>query len=393
MHDSERLFTRPFLALNAVMFLTFCNMAVFFQFSDHLKTLAIDRDRIGFLIGVFSLTVLVIRPIISPFLRPDNSRRWIAASAAVVMISLFLYRFGDTFPLMAAVRIIHGIGYVVLATSVLSALVACIPTARSAQAFGMISVLTLLPYAVIPPLLKPLTDVLGGFDAVLQAFGIVMVLVFPIVYFADPTKPSESPVHKPKITFDEFVVNLKDHRILFLMLASLLVWASFTAVFYYLKGYGEKIGVVNPGWFFTLSTCTEIGVRLFTGQWLDRMNKPKLLLGALLWLLVCYIVMARLETPALFNPMGLLFGLGWGVTMPLLSSLVFDISPPKLRALNTNLSMEMFQGGFFVGPLAGGAIMLHGGHEALFLGGAVGILFAALLAVALTVSIAASARR
>ena len=35
-----------------------------------------------------------------------------------------------------------------------------------------------------------------------------------------------------------------------------------------------------------------------------------------------------------------------GVAMPLINALAFDLSTPRLRAYNSNLGMQMFQGGF-----------------------------------------------
>ena len=67
-----------------------------------------------------------------------------------------------------------------------------------------------------------------------------------------------------------------------------------------------------------------------------------------------------------FFALGGLLGLGWGVVMPVLNALLFDRSRPKLRAFNTNLGLQMFQGGFFVGPLAG-AVALHRGDTTSFI--------------------------
>ena len=64
--------------------------------------------------------------------------------------------------------------------------------------------------------------------------------------------------------------------------------------------------------------------------------------------------------------------------MPVLSGLVFDVSQPKFRAINTNLAMEMFQAGF-VGPGRGGAILVTWGYSALYYACG-GILLAGLLA-------------
>jgi len=70
--------------------------------------------------------------------------------------------------------------------------------------------------------------------------------------------------------------------------------------------------------------------------------------------------------PTVFYAMGLFMGLGWGVAMPVLSGLVFDLSEVRFRALNTNLSMQMFQAGFLVGPLVGAPILAHFGYVGLY---------------------------
>jgi predicted MFS family arabinose efflux permease len=156
MKDAKRLLTREFLVLNFIIFLTYCNIAVFFQLHQYLAhTLHISEEGTGFLIGLFALTALVIRPVISPLLHPDNARKWIFFGAAGVFGSLLFYHLAKGFPGMAAVRIVHGAFYVLMATAVMARLVACIPKARSAEAFGIISVITLLPYAVFPPLSHP----------------------------------------------------------------------------------------------------------------------------------------------------------------------------------------------------------------------------------------------
>jgi MFS family permease len=90
-------------------------------------------------------------------------------------------------------------------------------------------------------------------------------------------------------------------------------------------------------------------------------------------------VMAHASDSTTFYAMGVVLGLGWGVAMPVLSGLTFDVSQPRFRALNTNLAMEMFQCGFFIGPLAGGFILVHSSYTTLYYACA-GLLFAGLAA-------------
>lgn len=387
MKMATRILTREFVLLCGVMFVTFCNLAVFFQFDTYLGTLHIEKEWSGFLIGVFSLTVLAIRPIISPFLNERNARFWILVSTVGIIMSLFLYDMGTTPSRMAGIRIAHGLAYVVLATAALSGIVSHIPPSKSAQAFGILSVLTLLPYAVIPPLVQPLEGLVGDFSRVLDLLACAMFLVFPIMLFVRQDTQGSVAHHDNRIAWHEVVGNLRDRNVILLMIASLLVWTAFSAIFYYLKGYAGRIDVANAGWFFTLSTFSEIGVRLAAGPIFDRYDKSRFLAVACLWLAASYAIMLWIPHEMAFYAMGIVFGLGWGVTMPMLSGIVFDISPPKLRPFNTNLAMEMFQGGYFLGPLAGGALVLHWGYETIFYAGAAVMALAFFCAVSLAPSV------
>ena len=59
-------------------------------------------------------------------------------------------------------------------------------------------------------------------------------------------------------------------------------------------------------------------------------------------------------------------GIGWGVVMPLLNALIFDLSRIEARGLNQNLGLLMLQCGFFLGPLSGGWLLPRGGYPLLF---------------------------
>ncbi len=367
MSKAETLITKEFVALNAITFLAFCNIAVFFQFHQYLSTLPIPPDYFGTLIGLFSVSVLVIRPIISPLIHRGNAKRWIILSCAGVILSLLMYNAGTDFWGMALVRLAHGAAYVILATAVLNMMVEAMPENKSGQAFGLISVITLLPYAVIPPILGPLISWAGSFDRVLDLSALAMLLAFPLLFLIRD-EPFEQAAHRGNIKLGELRENLTDPRVIILLLLSLLVWTSFAPVFYYLKGYAEEIGILNAGWFFTISTLMEIAVRVVAGHLFDRINKWLLLSVALAWLSAGNLILAAYPGRETFYAMSVCLGLGWGVAMPVLSGLVFDISHPKFRALNTNLAMEMFQAGFFVGPVLGGAILVAWGYSALYYG-------------------------
>jgi len=364
--NDRPLFTRSFVAFNIITFLSFCNIAIFFQFHDYLGTLPIDPRWFGFLIAVFSLVVLVARPFISPFLNEFNARKWLLISTGGVIVSLFLYDCVRSVEAMTLVRVVHGAGYVVMNTALVALLVGYIPPGKSGQAFGLFSIITLLPYAVIPPILAPVMAWGGGFAHVLDLSALLMALTFPLALLLDPPVAKEPGPETSGQWRRDILENLRDGRVLLMLFISLVVWTTFAPLFFYIDSYGEKLGISNAGWFFTLSTFAEIGVRVGAGKAFDRHDKPKMLGLGIAWVGLGFLFLGGVSSPIPFFLVGIFLGLGWGVVMPLLTAIVFDISQPRFKALNTNLTLVVFQGGFFLGPLAGGAVLLQLGEKVLY---------------------------
>jgi len=367
VRSEDRLFGRDFIILNAILFLSYCNTAVFFQFPHYLEYgLGIAPEWIGVLIAIFPFTGLLIRPFASVVIQPLNARRYAILSTIGVVVALMLHSPAKTIASLSAVRIVHGFFYVVFGTAVMTEIVGCVPKSRSGQAFGMIAVITLLPYAVLPPLMKPLSEALGGFVPVLLILAGLMVFVLPLE--GALKGPGKDALEKgaEKITKQAFIHNFRKIKVVLIFLVSLLLFTAFSATFFYLKGHGLKNGIHNPGWFFTISTCMEIGVRIFAGPFFDRIDKMFFLSASLALLGGGYIILAIAHSPFIFFGSAVLFGLCWGVGLPLLNSLIFEYSEPGLRPFNTNFGLEMFQGGFFLGSLTGGFILSRWGYAAIF---------------------------
>jgi len=366
MTDPNRLLTGEFMAINGIIFLTFCNIAVFFSFQQYLAGLGIDDHWAGTLIALFSLTGLLLRPIISPFLNPANAKKWVGVGTICVVVSLLTYNLVESIGGLALVRILHGAAYVLLATAVVSKFVGCIPTGRSGQAFGVMAVITLLPYAVAPPALGPLSAHAGGFVRLLDWSAALMALSLIALGWLDRGNSRSPETQATSLRWQEIVENLKDRRVLVLLFLPLVLWTTFSPVFFFMQSFGERIGVPNPGWFFTCSTVTEMTVRLAAGHLLDRYDKAKSLAASLAWLVLGHVVIASVKSAEALFAMGFFLGIGWGVAMPLVSGLMFDISLPRHRALNTNLSTQMSQAGLFFGPILGGTLIFQWGFAALY---------------------------
>ncbi len=365
MPDSTKLWTRDFLIFNAAIFLAFVNVAAFFYFNRYLHTLPIDPRWFGLLIGLFSAVSLILRPLISPLLHADNSRPWIAAGTVSVAVALAAYSLAGGLWSLGLLRLFHGAAHVVLATALMTLIVSRIPPQRSGQAFGLISIVTLLPYAVIPPLLPPLMAWLGGYTPTLAFFGLIVILILPALLLSGRAGGGERPSARA-LTGPEIRSNLTDRRVVLLLSTMFLFYCCYAVIFYFLVGFAKGLGVANAGLFFTLSTAGEIAVRVAAGKLFDRLDKVRLAVWTLIGLAGGYVALTLVSTEIGFYALGAILGLGWGVILPVLNARMFDVSPIEFRAFNTNLGLQMFQAGFFIGPFAGGLVLHHGGYEILY---------------------------
>jgi MFS family permease len=154
-------------------------------------------------------------------------------------------------------------------------------------------------------------------------------------------------------------------------------------IFYFIKGFGDELKMLNPGWFLTIATMMEISVRIVAGKYLDKFNKGRQLLISLVWLTACYVGLRAVSSPSSFYLLAVLLGLGWSVVFPVMNGYLFEASLPRFRALNQNLAAEMYQAGFSIGPLIGGYLLVRFGFAALFYAGAI-LLFIGVMVVMLS---------
>jgi predicted MFS family arabinose efflux permease len=375
------LSSRSFLCLMGAVFLAYANISVFFGFHDYLRHLPIDPSEHGLLIGALAATALLVRPLLSPVVHRDNARGLLTAGTLLAAGSLAAYSLAAGFWAMLTVRMLHGLSFALVGTALMALLVEIIPQGRSAQFFGYLAVITLIPNTLVPPLLPALETLTGGYSRILLLFAALTLCILPLIAFAAPPLADHADRQRPTpLTGRQIAEDLTDPRVLALLAAMLLLYGGHALVFFFLDGFGRSLGLTCAGLFMTMSTVGEIGIRVAAGQHFDRLAKTRLAIASLLALALLYILLPFAAGPLTFVALGLFFGLGWGVAMPVCNGLMFDISRPEFRAFNINLGLQMFQAGFFLGPIVGAPLIAGRGYPALFFAAAgISVAAAALL--------------
>jgi MFS family permease len=377
----DRLFTGEFVVLNAIFFLAAAVMALFFQFQHYLKSLQINPAWFGFLIGADSLASFVLQPVLAVKLHRGNARRWLVIGISGMAAALVCYYFALNPVSLVAVRIFHGAAFVCLISAMMAMMVTCIPPEKSGQAFGLVSVVRLLPYSIVPPVVALFGDSPADFRQILLFGALVMILTTgAALRLKSSTEASLNQLASANnAAAGGMLTGLRNGKVVVLLAVHLLLYSSYTVIFFFVREYAHGKGLENPGFFFTIATAAMIGVRVAGGPFFDRVDKVIVTEACMVGLAICYTLLAHASSPGMFYLLACLVGLGWGITMPVLAALVFDFSERTARGMNLNLSLVMMQGGFFIGPFLGGLLLTRWGYGILFYFCALAALLAASL--------------
>ena len=139
-----------FLALCSITFLTLCNVAVFFNFHLYLQGIGFSGKEAGFLIGLYSLTAMILYASASQRINLGNAR--ISMLAGIMMIAScgIAYLFAENFWSLAVVRMVNGAGIFLIMAPCMVVLVTIIPPEKSGLAFSFYSIALLSPYSIMP---------------------------------------------------------------------------------------------------------------------------------------------------------------------------------------------------------------------------------------------------
>jgi len=382
-----RLLTFEFLALLVVILAAFCNVSVFYSFYHYLGTIGIPLPWRGVLVGLEPMSAFILRLFVLPWLHVRNATTVTFVSLVLLIAASIAYLQATTVPALIVLRIFHGAVFVLLTSAVIALVVNFIPGEKSGQGFGILSVATMIPYAVIPPLSEALLPrVRNETDlyAAVSLFSVVAIVL--LVALRGRIGRAVQGMDRALLRRPSFAEIRENFRIraVFVLLASvLLVYLAHATFFYFLKDLFFTTGSGDVGLFFTVSMVAMIAVRAAGAPLFDRMNKLLTVRAALGFLVPCIVLMPYVASPAACCILAAVYGVSMGVILPLLNALLFSASPPALRGLNTNMTLFTMDVAYFLTPYLGGTLVaLGGGFDVLFL------IAAGIVALALSLSMA-----
>ena len=221
MAEERGLLSPGFLAINLQFALVTAIAALFFAFSGYLQGLGLDPATIGFILSADALAALIVQPLIAPIVHAGTARHWLVGGCLLLSLSLVLLAGVETTPLLVAVRLVQGAGFICVLSALIALLVDFIPPAMSGRAFGWVSLVRLIPYAVVPLLFDLLALAPASFPRLLHiaaglALAPILILLVPVNRRVQQVRPAAPP------GLAGMVASLRTPAVLLLLLSALV---------------------------------------------------------------------------------------------------------------------------------------------------------------------------
>lgn len=363
----------------------FANVSVFYSFYHYLGLIGIPVAWRGFLVGLEPMAAFALRLFVIPWISARNAMTVLLTSLLLIIIVSWSYLWALTVPAIIVLRIMHGTAFVLLTSAVIALMVQFIPQEKSGQGFSIITISTIIPYAVIPTLTETLLPRVAG-EAVIYAgvsafpvLSIFLLIIMKKRLDAVLDNMDSALARRPRL--EEIKKNFRQLPVVLLLGTAFLVYLAHATVFYFIKDLALQSAIGDLGPFFTISTVTMIAVRVFGGMIFDKTDKLQVFQAGLVSLILCLVLLPHAGTRTTLYLLAGLYGCCVGIILPLLNALLFSASPVPLRGLNTNLGMFTMDAGYFLMPYAGGIIVAFGaGFDILFFLGA-GFIFLSLFLI------------
>ncbi|MGA2464535.1 MAG: MFS transporter [Thermodesulfobacteriota bacterium] len=357
---TQKIFTRDFVLS---FFAQFAFSSVFFilipTIPIYLSRLGSKEAEIGVLVGVFSVSSLVLRPFVGRALLKIPERSFMIAGALLYAFSSIAYLIAKPFWPLLIVRIFQGIGLALFATASFTLVTRISPEARRGQSIGYFYLAINIAFALAPSFGVAIVNLFDFPILFLVCTGLSLCSLF-ITLKLERTKIDSLEVqsirNQPFVSREALPSSIMSFM-------GTMIWGAVTAFF---PLYALSHGVDNPGLFFAALAITLILARGLGGKILDIYAREKVILPCLLAQIIAMSILIFSTTLPMFILVAVIWGMGTAFFYPALVAYVIDLAgPSRGPAIGTYMALSDFGAG--MGSVIMGIVLQWTNYPIMFL--------------------------
>ena len=345
------LLGRNFVLASLAYFFVFMAGAVFYLFPLHLEHFGASKARVGLIMGIHSVTAILVRPLFGRLLDEKGGRAVALGGVLLMMLSIpGFYLVGSAGWPVLLLRALNGIGWGVATTAIMAISSECSPPERMAHSLGILGSAGIVAGAAGPALAEELVRRFN-FDAVFTASLAMLAATALCVRAVRASRPARAPARAQR-----FRLPIGPSLAVLLVIAAMPVahGAVRGSVVNFIALYASGAGLGRIGPFFMAFSLAAILTRLGIGDISDRYGRKRVILPAALLIGLNMFWIASVHSYGAFIVSGFVAGFGQGLIFPALSTYVIDFMGRENKGFALGLYLSLFDVGMGLGsPLFG----------------------------------------
>ncbi|WP_169713687.1 MFS transporter [Paludifilum halophilum] len=357
----QRLWTRDFLLI------TTCNLLIFLGFQALTPTLPVYIKQLGgndfsagLTISLFTLSAVLIRPLIGKWLDTKSRKAIALISVGILALSTAgFYGLGAVW-LILLMRVLHGLGWGAATTSYTTIVSDIIPKNRIGEGMGYFGLSQTLAMAVAPIAGAWLLTEHGFQPLVLTAAVFTaMVLPFTLMTATPSKKMKDGGATAPKTTWFEKRAALPSFLNLFCGI-------TYGGIASFILLFGKEAGIAGIEWFFISNAAAVVLSRPMAGKIFDQKGPAWVLFPSALLMISGLLSLSYATTLFSLNLAAFLYGLGYGSTLSTLLAWTVARVEPRRRGTATGMFISSIDLGIGIGGMLLGYIAAHSSYSAMY---------------------------
>lgn len=353
----QRLWTGTFIKM------TLASLLLFTSFYFLIPTLPLfvaelggSESQVGIVIGIFTLSAVVIRPLVGGLLDRVGRRVFVLLGLLVFALTMLLYNWIGAIAWLILLRIFHGVSWATSTTSIGTAVTDVIPVQRRGEGMGWYGLAMTVGMALGPMIGVAIIDRSSFHMLFLTAMFLGMAAFFLALNTAMPFKRHPA-AGRGIVLFEKSVVPM--------MVLTFFLTVTYGGITSFLPLFAEVIEV-NAGTFFLVYAIMLTAIRPIAGKLSDRFGEGLVLVPGVAVMILALVTLTMATGTLGVVATAVLYGIGFGAVQPILQAATIRLAAPDRKGVANASFFTAFDLGIGLGTVLLGYISEAYGFRTLF---------------------------
>lgn len=326
----------------------------------------------GIIVAAYTLGSLLLRLLWGKLTDTWGRKQVYLLGVFIVLVLSPFFGVASILPAIVALRLVQGIGFSASSTSASTLAADIVPATRRAEGIGYYALANTLGMALGPEFGIQILQNFGQrwLFVASTISGIVAVLIGMLVSTKRTVRVKAVTVQSARNRASEASahrrLSLIESKALPSSAVLLFVIMPYGAVMAYIGAYGLHQGVANIGLYFSVFAIALLVVRLSVGHISDTFGVTVVFMPAAVLMFAGLLILLWATELPVFLASAVLFGLGFGIAMPVLQASAYTLNPDERRGAASATVFAVSDIAYGIGALALGVAIAHWGYPIAF---------------------------